>query len=394
MSEQPAEAPTGDSADSAAAGAAVCAFPGCTRPPIPYEGVGQPSKYCADAKHTPLTAYREKKRRQRAGGAEEAPDRPVKAAVESAGVYRTDVLAAVRQLLDSLPAVVERLETMADPEAAAAEIQTEKESAAASVAELRKTLALEHRQRVAAVADAEAARVEKKQAEDAADEADTELQEARTQFEADAARLEEEKAAAIVAAQAAAEERVRQHQAAADLQVSKAKEAAAAEVAGAKAELETFKAELQTFKTTTAEEREAERREHQKELDEAAGKVTRAEADKATAEGERDQAQAHAREVEQTTAVLVAKAEATVTAKEETISGLKESAKTAREDHQNTVKDLEATTKELRARVEELLGEKHQVEQKAATDAQAAAARVSELERQLATHTDKGKAGS
>ncbi|MFJ9167310.1 hypothetical protein ACIRPK_34070 [Kitasatospora sp. NPDC101801] len=397
----------------------TCAYPDCVRQPEAKApgATGPAPKYCDLPEHTALTSFRERKRRSGGGVAsktEEVPTKPVKEAVARATTLRDDVLTAVSRLQVQLDQVVDRLQTMADPEAAAAEIQSITAEQGQKVADAEKALADELRRRLTAEKAQAVAEAGKATAEEAAGEADSLLEQEKTRFKADAERLEEEKTQAIEQATQEAAQRVAELQAAAEAEVaeirqtaeeavataqqeaqaevttaqeelSRAKQEAEAEVAKAQleakeevaaaaAKLATFEAELQAFKTTTAKDRADEAKKLADDQAAASRQVQEKEAErvaaisaKTLAEQAREKALEEARSARSDQAV----AEGTAKAKDETIQALKTAAEATRTDHAAALGKVEAKVAELEPKLEKLREELNASTQRAALAEQA-----------------------
>ena len=114
----------------------TCRFPGCERPAVAAEaGTGRPPEYCDDEGHNRAAAWRAR-RRLSAEPARSAEDekRPVDAARQRASEIRGQVAGMVEHLGVQLNALVEELRTVADPDAAEAQIESVTSEAAEQVA--------------------------------------------------------------------------------------------------------------------------------------------------------------------------------------------------------------------------------------------------------------------
>jgi colicin import membrane protein len=114
----------------------TCRFPGCERPAVAAEaGTGRPPEYCDDEGHNRAAAWRAR-RRLTAEPARSAQDekRPVDAARQRASEIRGQVAGMVEHLGAQLNALVEELRTVADPDAAEAQIESVTSEAAEQVA--------------------------------------------------------------------------------------------------------------------------------------------------------------------------------------------------------------------------------------------------------------------
>lgn len=113
-----------------------CRFPGCARPAVAADaGTGRPPEYCEDEGHNRAAAWRA---RRRSSGEPvrsiEDEKRPVDAARQRASEIRGQVAGMVEHLGAQLNALVEELRTVADPDAAEAQIEAVTSEAAEQVA--------------------------------------------------------------------------------------------------------------------------------------------------------------------------------------------------------------------------------------------------------------------
>lgn len=114
----------------------TCRFPGCERPAVSADaGTGRPPEYCDTEGHNRAAAWRAR-RRLAAEPARNVEDekRPVDAARQRAGELRGQVAGMVEHLGQQLTALVEELRTVADPDAAEAQIESVTTEAAERVA--------------------------------------------------------------------------------------------------------------------------------------------------------------------------------------------------------------------------------------------------------------------
>ncbi|MGI5162690.1 hypothetical protein ACQEVJ_46400, partial [Microbispora sp. CA-102843] len=153
----------------------TCRYPGCEEPPESADGPGRPPAYCANPAHNATTAFR--RRRELAAQAEGRPapvedlDRPVTMGqARAAELLRATEQLAVRTL-GELERVVSELRTIADPDAAAAEVAGVQATAAEQVAAAEARAVQAERVASLAAAGAETARAEREQADAVAEEA-------------------------------------------------------------------------------------------------------------------------------------------------------------------------------------------------------------------------------
>jgi ribosomal protein L29 len=114
----------------------ACRFPGCVRPAVSADaGTGRPPGYCENEGHNRTAAWRAR-RRLADEPPRSAPDekRPVDAARRRAGELSGQVAGMVEHLGQQLTALIEELRTVADPDAAEAQIESVTAEAAAQVA--------------------------------------------------------------------------------------------------------------------------------------------------------------------------------------------------------------------------------------------------------------------
>jgi colicin import membrane protein len=117
--------------------ARTCGMPGCSAAPVPGKTrVGRPPEYCADPEHTPVAAWRARQaaKSKATGRPVLVEARPVDAARDRASAIKAQLTGMVEVLRDQLEEVVEALGQTADPDAAAAEIESITSEAAERVA--------------------------------------------------------------------------------------------------------------------------------------------------------------------------------------------------------------------------------------------------------------------
>ena len=114
----------------------ICRFPGCDRPATSTDGAsGRPPEYCDDPPHTRAAAWRARQRAgTEAGQPREEETRPVDAARQRASALRAQVSGMLEAAATQLTSLLEELRTVADPDAAEAQIEAVTTEAAEQVA--------------------------------------------------------------------------------------------------------------------------------------------------------------------------------------------------------------------------------------------------------------------
>ena len=114
----------------------TCRFPGCVSLAVSADaGTGRPPEYCDDEGHNRAAAWRARRRLSpEPSRSAEDKKRPVDAARQRAGELRGQVAGMVEHLGQQLTALVEELRTVADPDAAEAQIESVTTEAAERVA--------------------------------------------------------------------------------------------------------------------------------------------------------------------------------------------------------------------------------------------------------------------
>jgi len=213
----------------------TCAYPGCDQPTAtPETGRGAKPKYCDDPDHNPLTAHRERRRRQAETSgqrAEETGGHPVTLGITRA----TELVSALEKLTtqhaDTLARAITELRAVGDIESAEAEVYAARTSADERVAQAEARLAEEIQRRRDAEAERDRARADREQADDATgqavnrmDELERQLTQLRTATDAEIQQTRDEAAAEI-----------RQARKDADRDISAARAEAVGQVADAEA---------------------------------------------------------------------------------------------------------------------------------------------------------------
>jgi hypothetical protein len=158
-----------------------CAYPGCDQPAAPpTSDRGAKPKYCADDSHNPLTAHRERRRREaEATGqrAEETDGQPVTIGLARAGELIRTLERLTAQHADTLARAVAELRSVGEVESAEAEVYAARTSADQRVATAEALLAEEINRRREAEADRARAQADREQADDGAAQAITRMDE-------------------------------------------------------------------------------------------------------------------------------------------------------------------------------------------------------------------------
>jgi colicin import membrane protein len=157
-----------------------CAYPGCDQPPAaPSSDRGAKPKYCDDPDHNPLSAHRERRRRQaEASGqrAEETGGQPVTLGLTRAAELVNALEKLTAQHADTLIRAIAELRAAGDIESAEAEVYAARTSAEERVATAEARLAEEMQRRRDAEAERDAAHADREQADDAAAQAITRME--------------------------------------------------------------------------------------------------------------------------------------------------------------------------------------------------------------------------
>jgi colicin import membrane protein len=155
--------------------ATVCAYPDCDQPTAaPTSDRGARPKYCADENHNPLTAHRERRRRQAettGQRAEETGGQPVTIGLTRAAELVRALEKLTAQHAESLARAIAELRSAGDVESAEAEVYAARTSADQRVAEAEARLAEEMQRRREAEADRDQAHADRQEADEAAAQA-------------------------------------------------------------------------------------------------------------------------------------------------------------------------------------------------------------------------------
>ena len=114
--------------------ARTCGMPGCGAAPVPPKAAGRRPEYCADPEHTPVAAWRARQAKSKGGRSVVDDPRPVDAARDRASAIKAQLAGMVEVFREQLGEVVEAIGLTADPDAAAAQIESVTTEAAEAVA--------------------------------------------------------------------------------------------------------------------------------------------------------------------------------------------------------------------------------------------------------------------
>jgi colicin import membrane protein len=199
----------------------LCAYPDCDQPAAaPASDRGAKPKYCAEETHNPLTAHRERRRRQaEATGqrAEETGGQPVTIGLTRATELVRTLEKLTAQHADTLARAVAELRSAGDVESAEAEVYAARTSADQRVSAADARLAEEINRRREAEADRDHAQAEREEADEAAaqaisrmDELTRELAALRTATDEQLRQLRDQAAAEIEQARDTAQREIGQ----------------------------------------------------------------------------------------------------------------------------------------------------------------------------------------
>jgi hypothetical protein len=148
-----------------------CAYPGCDQPPATrVSDRGAKPKYCDDPDHNPLSAHRERRRRDAEASGQrtkETGGQPVTFGIARASELFRAVEKLTVQGADTLTRAIAELRAIGDIESAEAEVYAARTSADQRVATAEARLAEEIQRRRDAEAEREDARADREQADDA-----------------------------------------------------------------------------------------------------------------------------------------------------------------------------------------------------------------------------------
>jgi hypothetical protein len=153
----------------------TCAYPGCEQPTAtPGSDRGAKPKYCDDPDHNPLSAHRERRRREaeaKGQRAEETGGQPVTLGITRAAELVAALEKLTKQHADTLTRAITELREVGDIESAEAEVYAARTGADQRVAIAEARLAEEIQRRRDAESERAAAQADREQADDAAAQA-------------------------------------------------------------------------------------------------------------------------------------------------------------------------------------------------------------------------------
>jgi len=288
-----------------------CAYPGCDQPPAaPGSDRGAKPKYCDDPAHNPLSAHRERRKKEaedKGQRAEEAGGQPVTIGLTRAGELVRALEKLTVQHADTLARAIAELRAAGDVESAEAEVYAARTSADQRVATAEARLAEEIQRRRDAEAGRDAARDAREEADDAATQAIARMDD----LERELAELRASAHQEVRQARASAEAEVQQARDDAQRDISAARDDAARQVADAEAR--ALQAEQDAARARQAEAAAVARADHAQAA--AADEAARIRAD-------------HQRALDQLTVATTAR----ITALEETRDALRVRAERAESD--------------------------------------------------------------
>ncbi len=288
-----------------------CAYPGCEQPPAPAgSDRGAKPKYCDDPAHNPLSAHRERRRREAETSgqrAEETGGQPVTLGLTRAAELVRALEKLTAQHAETLARAITELRDAGDIESAEAEVYAARTSADQRVATAEARLAEEIQRRRDAEAERDDARAAREQADAAATQAISRMDE----LERELTELRTATAEEIRQVRAGATAEIKQVRDSAQHDISAARDDAARQVADATARL--GQAEQDTARARQAEAAAMARADHAQAA--AADEIARVRAD-------------HERALDQLTAATSAR----ITALEETRDALRIRAERAETD--------------------------------------------------------------
>jgi colicin import membrane protein len=266
----------------------TCAYPGCEQPATaPGSDRGAKPKYCDNPDHNPLSAHRERRRRDaeaKGQRAEETGGQPVTLGITRAAELVAALEKLTKQHADTLSRALTELREVGDIESAEAEVYAARTSADQRIATAEARLAEEIQRRRDAETERDTARAEREQADDAAtqavarmEELERELAELRAATEQEISGIRDSAAAEIRQAREDADRAISAERTAAARQVTDAvKLATGAEARADQAEQDADRARqaeaaavvhAEHVQAAAAEETARIRADHQRALD-------------------------------------------------------------------------------------------------------------------------------
>jgi colicin import membrane protein len=237
-----------------------CAYPGCDQSPAARGSErGAKPKYCDDPDHNPLSAHRERRRREaEASGqrAEETGGQPVTFGLTRASELVRALEKLTAQHADTLTRALTELRAVGDIESAEAEVYAARTSADQRVATAEARLAEEIQRRRDAEAERDDARADREQGDDATAQAIVRMEE----LERELAELRSATAQQIQRIKAAADAEVSQARDDVQRGISEARDEAARQAADATARAD--QAERDAAQARQAEAAAVERADH------------------------------------------------------------------------------------------------------------------------------------
>jgi len=213
----------------------TCAYPGCEQlTAAPGSDRGAKPKYCDNDDHNPLSAHRERRRREaeaKGQRAEETGGQPVTLGITRAAEFIAALEKITRQHADTLTRALTELREVGDIESAEAEVYAARASADQRVATAEARLAEEIQRRRDAESERDAAQAERDQADDAATQAVARMEE----LERELVQLRTDTELQLRGTRDSAAAEVRQAREDADRDISAARQDAARQVADAEA---------------------------------------------------------------------------------------------------------------------------------------------------------------
>ncbi len=215
-----------------------CAYPGCDQPTAaPGSDRGAKPKYCDDPDHNPLSAHRERRRRQAeisGQRAEETGGQPVTFGITRAAELIGALEKLTAQHADTLARAITELRAVGDIESAEAEVYAARTSADQRIATAEARLAEEIQRRRDAETERDDARADREQADDATAQAITRMD----ALERELAELRTTTEAQVRSIRASAATEIKQARENADRDISAARAEAARQIADAEARAE------------------------------------------------------------------------------------------------------------------------------------------------------------